>query len=249
MWPSIRRLRDWAMDNLRLSRGRSRSQAIHYRYKRAGLVVAEQPVPWNAEAVVVEALLRLAPRSTARKTDFRLRLAGMEPVPAEAFRRVEGEENHRVHFRLAPPGRETSADLLFRDRVLGSVRLPFLSREEFLRDLTLERFALFVRLGSDSVACQSFVPAQCRGLAASAVVHSPTNLVPLLDLDFHLEFRREGSDESFCVPVRLSGSQLTARSALVTLVPRRYPKKVGIWNVSWRAGDQVIARQRINGVS
>src|SRR5262249_17534795 len=110
-------------------------------------------------------------------------------------------------------------------------------------------FALFVRLGGDSVACQSFVPAQCRGLAASAVVHSPTNLVPLLDLDFHLEFRREESDESFGVPVRLSGSQLTARSAVVTLVPRRYPRKRGAWTVSWRAGEKVIAQQRIIGIS
>src|SRR5262249_43933448 len=121
MWPSIRRLRDWAMDNLRLSRGGSRSQAIHHRYERAGLVIAGQPIPWNAEAVLVEALIRLAPGSTARKNDFRLRLAGMEPVAAEAFRRVEGQDHHRLHYRLAPPGRAVTADLLFRDRVLGSV--------------------------------------------------------------------------------------------------------------------------------
>jgi len=56
-------------------------QAIHYSYEKAGLTVHDQPIPWNAEAVVVDARLRLPQSAGRRKTDFLLRLAGRDPVP------------------------------------------------------------------------------------------------------------------------------------------------------------------------
>ena len=57
----IKRWLDWAMRDLwpmyRL--GPSRPEALHYSYEKAGLMVLDQPIPWNAEAVYVEALMRL----------------------------------------------------------------------------------------------------------------------------------------------------------------------------------------------
>ena len=35
---------------------------MHYSYEKAGLTLHDQPIPWNAEAVLVEALLRLPRR-------------------------------------------------------------------------------------------------------------------------------------------------------------------------------------------
>src|SRR5262249_760236 len=160
--------------------GAAQPRALHYSWERAGLLVAGQPIAWCAEAILVEALLRLPPAGTRHKADFSLRLPGREPFPAEQFRRLEGEEGYRVNFRLPPLPASTSAELVYRDRILGQTTLPVLSRAEFIRQLRLEMPTLLVRLGNESVACQTFVASQCRGLLASAVLTSPTSLVPLI---------------------------------------------------------------------
>ena len=68
-----------------------------------------------------------------------------------------------------------------------------MSKDEFLQNLRLQMPTLCVRLGTQTVACQTFVSSQCRGLLASAVLTSPTSLVPLLDLELQVEFRCERS--------------------------------------------------------
>src|SRR5436190_2250822 len=83
--------------------------------------------------------------------------------------------------------------LLYREHVLGQLALPFMSREDFLQSLRLQMPTVFVRLGNESVACQTFVSSQCKGFLASAVLTSPISLVPLLDLDLQVEFRCERS--------------------------------------------------------
>ena len=55
MWPWIKRWRDWAMNDLwPLYRINPQPQALHYSYEKAGLTLHDQPIPWNAEAVVVD---------------------------------------------------------------------------------------------------------------------------------------------------------------------------------------------------
>jgi hypothetical protein len=223
-------------------------QALHYSYEKAGLTLSNQPIPWTAEAVVVEALLRL-PSGGRRKAEFQLRLPGQELVPAEQLRRQEAEGRYRVTFRLPPPGATVTAEVLYRDHALGQLTLPWLSRDEFLENLRLQMPTLFVRLGNASVACQTFVSSQCRGLLASAVLTSPTSLVPLLDLDLQVEFRCERSETSFRVPATLCSSQLANRTALLAVAPRRYPRRLGTWVATWLLGDQPLASQRVRGIS
>src|SRR5262245_10268006 len=101
MLPWIKRWRDWAMHDLwPLSRLGPQPQALHYGYEKAGLTLHDQPIPWNAEAVLVEARLRLPAAAARRKEDFTLRLPGHDPYPAEGLRRVENEEAYRASFRL-----------------------------------------------------------------------------------------------------------------------------------------------------
>src|SRR5580692_2582448 len=120
MWPWLKRWRDWATSELwPMYRNRPQPQALHFSYEKAGLVMPDQPIPWNAEAVIVEASLRLPLSAGRRKTDFRVRVAGHEPVPAEQLRRHETDDAYRISFRLPPPGVTTYAELLFRDRTLG----------------------------------------------------------------------------------------------------------------------------------
>src|SRR5215831_940311 len=184
MWPWIKRFRDWAMNDLwpfyRIS---PQPQAIHYSYEKAGLTVHDQPIPWNAEAVVVDARLRLPQSAGRRKSDFQLRLAGRDPVPADDMRRQDADNHYRLTFRAEPPGVTTTAEVLYRNHVLGQLTLPYLGRDEFLQGVRLQMPTLFVRLNNESVACQTFVATQCQGLIASAVLTSPTSLVPLLDAD------------------------------------------------------------------
>jgi hypothetical protein len=250
MWPSIKPYRDWAMRDL-WPFGRSAPQplGLNFRYERAGLSIADQPIPWTAEAVVVEALLRLPASTGRRKSDFTLCIPERPPAPADQLRRVEGEDLFRVSFRAHPPGASVSARVLFRDRVLGEVALPALGRDEFLRSLRVEMPTLFVRLGAESVACQTFVPAQCRGLIATAMLVSPTGLAPLLDFELAVEFHGARDGSTFRAPACLTAAQLTGQTALLSVAPPHRPRHTGEWTATWRVGEHALAARRIRGVS
>jgi hypothetical protein len=233
MWPSIKRWRDWAMHDLwPLTRiGSPQSQALDYSIEKAGLTLVNQPIPWNAEAVVVEAQLRL-PAASRRKGDFALRLPGREPVAPDALRREESDGRHRLFFRFPPPPQTVHAELLWQGRPLGQLTLPVLDAAAFVAGLRLQLPTLCVRLGEQSVACQTFVATQCRGLAAAAVLVSPVSLAPLADLGVRVEFRAERDGTSCEVPVPLCSSQLAGRQALLAAVPPRFPRRIGTWSAN-----------------
>jgi hypothetical protein len=250
MWLWMKRWRDWAMNDFwPLYRISPQPQALHYSYEKAGLTIHDQPIPWNAEAVLVEALLRLPPGAGRRKGDFFIRLPGQAPVPAEQLRRQEGDDRYALLFRLPAPTATAAAEILYRNHALGRVTLPFLGREEFLQSLRLQLSTLFVRIGAENVACQTFVASQCRSLLASAVLFSPTSLAPVLDMDLQVEFRCERGGAAHRTPVRLSSSQLAGRQALLTVTPRRHPRRVGSWTATWMLGDRPLASQRLRSIS
>ncbi len=223
------------------------AQALHVASEKAGLVLHDPVVPWNADAVLVEALLRL-PSVTRRQDDFLLRING-QTFPADSLRRQEGEEFHRVGFRVPPPGRTATAEVLFRGKVLGQVSLPLLSRAEFLAGLRVQMPVMFARIGDDNVACQTYVSTQCKGLVLSGLVTSPTSLAPLLDLEMKVELRSPRREVLTAAPVRFSTSQLAGKQALVTVVPKKFPKKVGVWTADWFVEDRGLATQRIRAIS
>jgi hypothetical protein len=251
MWHWIKRWRDWAMHNnlWPLHRIGPQPQALHYSYEKAGLTVHDQPIPWNAEAVVVEATVRISSGAPRKKADFVLTVPGLDPQPAESLRRPEGEDFHRALFRLPPLSAAAAAEVRWRDRVLGQITLPVLTREAFVQNLRLQMPTLFARLGDETVACQTFVSTQCRGLMVTGLLTSPTSLVPLLDLDLQVEFRSERGASPHTVPARLCSSQLAGRQALVTVVPKRLPRRIGNWLATWRLGEQPLATQRVRAIS
>jgi hypothetical protein len=235
---------------LRMHRTGLQPQGLHYSYEKAGLVLDGQPIPWSADAVLVEALLaRLPPSAGRSRADFFVRVAGCEPVGAESLRREDAGDKCRLFFRLPVPAKSTTAELLWRSHVLGQLALPVLTHEEFVQHLALQMPTLSVCLGDQTVACQTFVATQCRGLVASAMLAAPTSLAPVADLGLLVEFRNERGGQVQRVPVNLTSSQLRARQALVTVAPKKYPRRLGTWQATWMLEDRPLAVQRIRAIS
>lgn len=248
MRPWIRRWLDWVTtDVLPLPRPRPHGQAVHTRYEKAGLTLYDPPVPWNADAVVVEVLLKKLPAAGRKKTDFTLRFPGREPVAAEALR-AEPDDRHRLLFRLPVPPATAEGEVLWKQKLVSKVAVPVLTAAEFLGGLRLTLPTVGVRLGAQVVAAHTFVASQCRGLVSSCVLRSPTPLAPLADLGLRAVFRSERTGVAYEVPAALSSTQLGAREAVVTAVSPRVPRRVGDWTVAWAVGGREVCSQKVQGI-
>jgi len=248
-WPSTRTL--------------PQPQALHFGYEKAGLTLENQPIPWNAEAVLVEAQVRLPGKPTT-KADFIVRLAGAgQTYQADSLRYGDDAGTCRLFFRLPVPVETTSAELVWQKRSLGQLTLPVLSREEFAKRLVLQMPTLYARLGEQTVACRSFVSTQCEGILAGALLTSPTSLAPILDLRLTVDFCPEPANSKPSaqrspltthhspltkVPVQLNSSQLKSRQALISVTLPR-PRRMGAWQATWMLGDVPLAQQRIRAIS
>jgi hypothetical protein len=221
-------------------------QGLQFAYEKAGLLVRNEPIPWNADGVMVTALVRFPNGVVRRKTDFSLRIPGHPPVEPATLHRQEDTGSFCLQFRPPMLKKSTTVELLWRSASLSQTVLPFLSADDFIAQLHIDLPTIFARIGEKSVACQTVVAKQCRGLVASALLTSPTSLVPLLDLDLEVEFAEEHGFHSDFVPVRLVGSQLLAKQALVSVVAPRRPHRLGRWAVHWILEDQILTRNELN---
>jgi hypothetical protein len=227
----------------------SEPRALHYSFEKAGFVLHDQPIPWNADAVLVEANLRLSSPEARRAADYLLIVPDRQPIVAEAVRKQEGnEDRYSVNFRLPTPARTQTVSLQWQGHGLGQLELPMLSREQFLEGLRLHMPTLYVQLGGESVSCKTFVPSQCKGLLASALLTSSTSLAPLADFNLAVELRGE-SEPVQRIAVRFNSSQLASRQALLTVTPKARPRKLGTWTATWLLGDRELARQEVKGIS
>jgi hypothetical protein len=234
----------WARDNL-LRRARPRPVSAAVGYERSGGTRWESPVPWTADAAVIDVLFHL-PASARRKQDFALRLP-FATFPADAIRPDAGDR-HRVSFRFPVPHDSLHADLLWKGRVLATVPIPILTPGAFLAGLTLTNSTTAVRLCEATVAATAFVPDRCESLLATAVLRSQSPLAPLAELGLKAVFTEESSNRSHAVPVLLGAAQLARAEAVIAAVCPEAPRHVGAWWVSWMAGDRTLATQRIHAI-
>lgn len=248
MWRWARRWADWVRhDVLPLARARRGGYAVHVRYEAGGRAHAELPVPWSADVVTVEVVLRLPP-TARRKGDFALRFPLSGPIPAEAIR-PDADDRFRVAFRFPVPRVTTTGELLWKNRPVAPVSIPVLTADAFLGALTLANPTVAVRFGGRVVPARAFAADGCRGLFASAVLRSPHRLGPAADLGLSAEFRGERTGRSFVVTVPLPGEQRFATEALVTAASPCVPRRPGWWSVTWRLGDRVLAADRVEAVT
>lgn len=249
MWRWIRHWRDWAMNEIVTPRRLAgQPHALYFRCEKGGLTLDNQPVPWSAEAVIVEALLRLPP-AARRRGDFTLRVPGFDPIPAEVLKADEAGQRHRLYFRFPVPKATGTVELMWKAHVLGSVEIPVVTPEQFLTELRMDLATAFVSVHGRSVAAQTFVTTQQQGLTASALVRSPTGLVPLLDLGLSATFRTARGTKTVVTPVPLTASQLAGKEALVTALPPRLPRKAGEWTVTWTCPGRELAMTRLRAIT
>lgn len=241
-WPT--RWLAWARDNL-LRRARPRPLSAAVGYERAGATRWEPPVPWTADAAVVDVLVRLAP-AARRKTDFALRLP-FATVPADSIR-PDTDDRCRVTFRFPVPLDTTRGDLLWKGRELATVTVRVLTPGSFLAGLVAAHPTVSVRLGGSSVAAGAFVPDRCEGLTAAALLRCNTQLAPLAELGLKVVFRDEAHGREHAVAVALTAAQLARPEALVVAACPVVPRHPGAWHVTWLAGDRALAAQRVRAV-
>jgi hypothetical protein len=207
-------------------------------------------VPWNADAILVEAILRLPP-AARRKTDFTLQLPDREPIAAENLKTEPDSDRYRIFFRWCCPGsRPVIANLCWKKHRLGQVAIPVLGNQEFLGSLRLDAPTVFARISSQNVACRTFVGVQCRGLLATAILASGSgSLAPLVDLGVTVQFRDESELVSVDVAVPLSSSQLGGKQALISAHLPKLPRRTGEWNVTWLVGNRVMGMHHLRVIS
>lgn len=248
MWHWIKHWLGSAMADFPPTRSRPADQACHLRYEKGGMVLPAPPIPWNADGGIIELLVKLPPAARQRQ-DFLLRIPGQPACPAELLRRDESSDNrYRLFFRFPLPGTSTTAEILWRQRLLTTLPIPVQTAAEYTAGLRLTQPTVTVRIGGTSVAAQTFIAVQGYGLTAAAVVRSPTCLAPLADIGFRVVFSTDrGITQS--IPVSLTGSQLAARETLVTASPGRFPRHGGQYTVTWMAGETVLHRHRLHAIT
>jgi len=223
-------------------------QSLYFRSEKGGLTLENQPVPWCAEAVIVEALLRL-PQAARKRGDFTLRVPGFDPFPADILKTDEVGQRHRLYFRFPVPKASGTAELMWRQHVLGRVEIPVVTPEQFLSELRLHLPTAFVSVEGRSVAAQTFVTTQQKGLSASGMIQSPTGLMPLIDLGLNATFRTARGTKTVVTSVPLTATQLLGREALVSALPPRLPRKEGEWTVTWTCPGRELATTRLQAVT
>ncbi len=248
MWRWAKRWADWVRNDLiPLARARRGGYTVHVRYETSGQTHTELPVPWTAEAVIVEVVFRLPPAGR-RKADFALRFPDFTFITAESVRPETGDR-HRVTFRFPVPRFSMQGEFLWKHRAVAQVTVPVLTADTFLGGLAAATPTLVARLGGQAIATRAFVAEGCKGLLASAVLRSPHRLSPAADLGVTVEFRHETTGRIFAVSVPLTTDQRSATEALVTAACPKVPRRPGWWSVTWLVGDRMLAASRIEVIA
>jgi hypothetical protein len=242
--------RDWAKPKFwPASPGAPRAQTCCFYYEKCGLQIRDEPIPWCAESVIVEVAVKLPAGVPRRRTDFRLEFHDRQTTGPDQFFRADASEEHIVSFRFPVLERSGSVGIAWRNARFAEISLPFLSCEDFIRNVRLERPTVFARIGEDSVACQTFVVNQCREVMAAAMLESPTSLAPIQDAGLTVDVRNERGETLQSLPLRLTASQLASRQALVALAPRRFPRRIGTWYVAWMIAGRPLAVTMMRAIS
>jgi hypothetical protein len=222
---------------------------LHVRYEKDGLILDALPIPWNADAVIVEANVRLPALVARTKEEFTLQFSSGAPTAwAEVLMQPKKHGPMRVFFRIPVPALACTAQFFWREHLLGHADLPIITASAFAQGFALEMQTLYATLDSHTVACQSFVGPQVKTVFASAVVRGSGPLAAALDLGLCVNMQRSNGQLVGTVPVSLTSEQRRARQALTTvLLPK--PRALGTYQVTWQLGSRSLHAQTLRVVT
>jgi hypothetical protein len=226
----------------------AKNAGLHVRYEKAGLVLDALPIPWNADAVIIEANVRLPKGAPRQKQDFALRLANGQPVPAELIVPGNKREPIRILFRVPPPPQTCQARVFWRDRPLGEAELPIVTAAEFAKALALQMPTAHVVLAGQTAAGRTFVTTQAKSVFATALLQSATPLAPVIDLDLHVEVHQENGGIVGTAAATFTAEQLRLRQALVSVMLPKL-KRIGSYQLSWQLGSLCLHAHRLEAIS
>ncbi|MBM3995478.1 MAG: hypothetical protein FJ303_15185 [Planctomycetes bacterium] len=226
----------------KLNLQRSTGAGLHVRHEKAGLILDSLPIPWNADAVIVEANVRLPSSASYAKDQFTLQFSDNAPTAwAEVLMPSPKNGPLRVFFRLLVPAKTCTAQFYWREHRLGQIDLPIVSAADYVNGFSIDLTSLQATIGERTAACRSFVSAQVKALFASAVLRAQHPLASAIDLDLAVEVRRADGERIGRVEVALTAEQRRLRQALTTvLLPK--PRNVGNYEVSWHLRDKILLR-------
>ncbi|HZZ81158.1 MAG TPA: hypothetical protein VFE62_21830 [Gemmataceae bacterium] len=226
---------------------KSNAAGLHVRYEKAGLVLDALPIPWNADAAIVEANVNPPVSVALEKQQFSLKLGDRSTI-AEVILRPKTKGPARVFFRVPVPARSCSAEVSWRDHLLGKVEIPIIARDDFVRGVALRLASAHIGIkGGRTAPCLAFVSGQAQTLAANAVVETPGPLAPLADLDLHVNVSRHGNLIGN-LPLVLTSEQMRARQAILSaMLPKL--RLQGDYAISWCVGSVVLHTLRLRLVA
>lgn len=244
----MRRWLDWARtDLLPVYRLHRSPYSVRVRYESLGQISSDLPVPWTADAVLLEVAMPL-PTVARRKADFTLLFPEASPIPAELIR-SEPDGRYLLGFRIVSPLPGPQATLHWRGRAICPVRIPLVSESAFLAGLSLAAPTVGVRLAGQVVVAREFVATRCQGLQASAMLRSKYRLAPLGELGLAVAFQHLPSGWTTTVPIPLTAEQQAATETLITAVCPRLPRRIGTWRIAWRIAGTEWAVKHLEAIS
>lgn len=246
MPPWIRHFRDWAIPDLFGGLRRPAtptSQGLVISYEKAGVVVRQEPVPWNADHLRVEALLRVPVGILRRKTDFSLHCDGQ--IVGPELLQVENGNVCRLGFSLEPPRRTSVVELRWREQSIGQAVAPILREEDFFDHLHLTQPTVAVQLAGQMTACEAYLSSQGKVLLAGGVLSSPTSLAPLAGQELRIELTDKATGKCQTASMRLTAQQLSQRETLWQSLMPRARRSPGVWFVQWMIGERSLARREL----
>lgn len=219
---------------------------LHVRYEKAGLIFDALPIPWNADAVIVEASVKLP--ATCEKQDFTLQLStGGPPLPAEILLPGKKRGPGRIFFRFPTPTKTCGVQVFWREHSLGQAETPIITAAEFTQGLTLQMPVIQVVLKGQAAPCQTFVTTQCQMLCAAVVLQSAVPLAPAADLDLHVKVWHRDT-LLHTIPITWTSELLRTKQALVTAILPKL-RRAGAYTVCWQIGARPLHTHRLKAIT
>jgi len=222
---------------------------LHVRYEKDGLILDSLPIPGNADAAIIEAMVRMPAGAPRQKQDFTLQWADCDArEQAELVVDSNVRKAARVLFRFPTPQTTVRALIFWRDQPLGEIEVPVVAQSVIVEGVTIDLPTIHAWLGGRAVVCRTMVSGQAKNVFASALLRSRHALAATSDSDLRVQVVRENGAEIGAAPVTLTSEEMRTRQTLITV---QMPKLrgVGAYGVSWQFASRTLSTQRIRIVS